>query len=69
MRKLSVERCIRIMAGSFVLVSVGLGIWVSKWWFLFTVFVALNLIQWGFTDFCPSEVFLKKLGLKKEKDL
>jgi hypothetical protein len=51
---------IRRIAGSFVLISLALGYWVSPWFYLFTVFVGLNLFQSSFTKFCPMEKFLER---------
>jgi hypothetical protein len=39
------DAVIRRFAGAFVLLSLALGWWVSPWWFLFTAFVGVNLIQ------------------------
>jgi hypothetical protein len=61
---MSVERYLRFIAGSFVFVSLLLGYFVSPYWFLFTAFVALNLIQSAFTDWCPMMNFLRRLGVK-----
>lgn len=52
---------IRRFAGIFVLVSVALGVWVSPWWFAFTAFVGLNLLQSSFTHFCPLERVLGRV--------
>jgi hypothetical protein len=60
---MSIENAIRIIAGTFVLVSVALAHWVSEWWLLLSVFVAVNLIQSAFTGFCPPEILLRKFGL------
>ncbi len=46
---------IRRLAGTFVLVSLALGYWISPWFFLFTAFVGLNLMQSSFTRWCPVE--------------
>jgi hypothetical protein len=54
---------IRRIAGTFVLVSLALGWWVSPWWFLFTAFVGLNLFQSSLTGFCPLERILGRFGL------
>jgi hypothetical protein len=62
---MTVERTLRLMAGFFVLVSVGLGYYVSPYWFLFTAFVGLNLFQSGLTNWCPAMTILRKLGLKE----
>ncbi|WP_424859915.1 MULTISPECIES: YgaP family membrane protein [unclassified Tepidimonas] len=65
---MTVERYIRIIAGLFVFVSVALGtpsspLFVSEWFLAFTAFVGLNLFQFGFTNFCPLAIILKKLGV------
>jgi hypothetical protein len=60
---MTIERALRLMAGTFVLLSVALGYWVSPYWFLFTTFVGLNLLQSGFTNWCPAMWIFKKLGL------
>jgi hypothetical protein len=60
---MTVERALRLMAGSFVLLSVGLGYWVSPYWLLFTAFVGLNLFQSGITNWCPAMTILRKLGM------
>jgi hypothetical protein len=57
------------MAGSFVLLSLALGvesspIFQSTHWLWFTAFIGFNLFQSGFTKFCPPEMLLKKLGVK-----
>lgn len=67
---MTVERIIRILAGSFVLLSLALGVegspvFVSKWFLAFTAFVGLNLLQSGFTGFCPPEKLLLKLGVRR----
>ena len=60
---MTVERSLRLLAGAFVLLSMALGYWVSPWWFLFTAFVGLNLLQSGFTNWCPAMAIFRKLGL------
>lgn len=59
-----VERIIRAVAGTFVLASVLLAIYVDIRWLYFTAFVGLNLFQSSITKFCPLEYFLRKGGLK-----
>ena len=56
---------LRLIAGTFVLISVFLGLFHSHYWFIFTIFVALNLIQSAFSKWCPMITFLKKLGVKE----
>ncbi len=65
---MNVERMIRILAGTFILVSLALGVegspvFVSKWFLAVTAFVGLNLFQFGLSNFCPLGVMLKKAGV------
>ena len=55
------DRIIRRFAGTFILVSLALGWFVSPLWFLFTAFVGVNLLQSSFTGFCPLERILGRL--------
>lgn len=61
---MNVERALRLVAGLFVIVSVALGIWVHPAFFGFTLFVGLNLVQSGFTNWCPMMTILRKAGLR-----
>ena len=65
---MTVDRIIHIVAGTFILLSLALGlpdspVFVSKWWLAFTAFVGANLFQFGLTDICPMGWILKKLGV------
>lgn len=63
---MSLERAVRLLAGTIVLISVVLTILVSPWWLLLTTFVALNLVQSSLTGFCPAESVLGRvLGLPR----
>jgi hypothetical protein len=67
---MTTERIVRIVAGFFILLSLSLGvegspIFHNSNWLWFTVFVGANLFQSGFTQFCPLEMILKKLGVKE----
>jgi hypothetical protein len=63
---MSLESKIRVVAGSFVLVSLALGWWVSPWFFLFTAFVGVNLLQSGITGWCLMNDILRKTGIHKD---
>ena len=65
---MTMEKYIRVIAGTFILISVALAIWVSPWWLIWTAFVGLNLIQSAFTNWCLAEKILKKLGVPGEKE-
>ncbi len=65
---MNTERMVRIIAGTFVLVSVLLGapaspVFVSPWFLAFTLFVGFNLMQSGFSCFCPLEKVLARVGV------
>jgi hypothetical protein len=67
---MTVNRIVRIVAGFFVLLSLGLGvegspIFHNHNWLWFTAFVGFNLFQSGFTKFCPLDIILKKAGVKE----
>ena len=61
---MSVDRAVMLFAGLMVLASIGLGLFVSPYWFWLTAFVGVNLMQASLTGFCPAAIVLKKLGLK-----
>ncbi len=61
---MSMEKWIRIIAGSFILISVTLAVLVSKWWLIWTAFVGVNLIQSSLTGWCMAEKILKKIGVQ-----
>jgi hypothetical protein len=61
---MNVETALRAIAGAFVLISVALGWFVHPYWYLFTAFVGLNLLQSAFTGWCPMMTILRKAGLK-----
>lgn len=61
---MTVDRYLRMIAGLFILLSLGLGHYVSPYWYLFTAFVGLNLFQSAFTNWCPMMTFLRKAGIR-----
>jgi hypothetical protein len=65
---MTTERVIRIFAGSFILISLALGVdasplFVSRGFLALTAFVGANLLQSAFTGFCPLEMVLRKAGV------
>jgi hypothetical protein len=66
---MTIERGLRLMAGTLILLSLALGYWVSAYCYLFTAFVGVNLLQSGFTNWCPAMWMLGKLGLKPSQDV
>ena len=61
---MTVERGVRLMGGSMVLISLLLAHFVSLSWLWLTAFVGLNLLQSAFTNWCPAMLMLRAVGLK-----
>jgi hypothetical protein len=61
---MSIERALRLIAGSFVVASVVLGMFVHPYFYWFTVFVGLNLFQSAFSNWCPMMTILRKASLE-----
>lgn len=59
-----INRYIKAIAGTFILVSLLLAHFVNPNWIWFTAFVGANLLQSGFTNWCLMEEILKKAGVK-----
>jgi hypothetical protein len=62
---MSIEMKIRAFAGTMILISLILAVFVSPYWMLLTAFVGMNLLQSSFTRFCPLETALRKLDAPK----
>ncbi len=67
---MTAERGVRIVAGVFVLLSLGLGvpgspIFLNANWLWVTAFVGANLVQSGITGFCPAAIVLRRCGLRE----
>lgn len=63
---------VRAVAGFFILISLALGVeasplFVHKYWLIFTAFVGANLLQSGFSKFCPLAKILKTLGVPESR--
>ena len=59
-----INRIIRAIAGTFVLISLLLAIYVNHNWLWLTAFVGANLLQSSITKWCLMEDILKKLGIR-----
>ncbi len=58
------SRIITAIAGSFIIISVLLSIFVNQNWLWFTLFVGANLLQSSITKWCLMDDILTKLGVK-----
>ena len=61
------NRIVRGVAGTFVLISLVLAMYVNINWLWFTAFVGANLLQSSLTKWCLLEDILAKFGVKKEQ--
>lgn len=61
---MTIDRAVLFFAGFMVLLSLGLGFYVSSYWYLLTIFVGLNMMQASITGFCPAAMIFKKLGVR-----
>ncbi|MDH3975897.1 MAG: DUF2892 domain-containing protein [Deltaproteobacteria bacterium] len=59
-----VERLLRLIAGTFILLSLVLAELHSTKWLWFTAFVGINLFQSGFSNWCGMMTILKKFGVR-----
>ena len=61
---MTVEPMLRLIAGTFVLASVLLGLFVHPYFLGFTLFVGANLVQSAFTNWCPMMALLRRAGVR-----
>lgn len=58
---MTMENRIRVLAGTMILGSLALALFVSEYWLILTAFVGVNLIQSAFTKWCLAESIMKKI--------
>ncbi len=61
---MALDRVIFVFAGTMILLSLVLGLYVHYYWFGLAAFVGVNMLQAAFTRFCLLAIILKKLGVK-----
>ena len=57
-----IDKYIKGIAGSFIIISLLLAHYINPNWLWFTAFVGANLLQSSFTNWCLLGIILKKLG-------
>ncbi|PIQ87364.1 MAG: sulfurtransferase [Candidatus Omnitrophica bacterium CG11_big_fil_rev_8_21_14_0_20_45_26] len=60
---MTMERWIRLIAGTFILASLALAVFVNRNWLWFTAFVGANLFQSSLTRWCLMEKILARFGV------
>lgn len=58
---MNLDRAVMAFAGLMILLSLVLTQFVSPWFWLFTAFIGLNLLQASVTGFCPAAIVFRKL--------
>ncbi|MCB4858732.1 DUF2892 domain-containing protein [Sphingobium sp. AR-3-1] len=61
---MTLDRAVMIFAGCVVLLGIVLAYLVHPWWIALTAFAGLNMIQAGFTGFCPAATVFKAMGVR-----
>lgn len=64
---MTIANWVHVLAGTFILTSLTLGTWVHPYWYFLAAFVGANLLQYGFSKFCPLTSILKKLGIPETR--
>lgn len=62
---MKVDDYIKIIAGSFILISALLAKFVNINFIYFTMFVGVNMFQYGLSKKCPMAALLKRIGVKE----
>lgn len=60
---MNLDRAVMAFAGLMILLSLALTHFVSPWFWLFTAFIGLNLLQASITGFCPAAILFRKFGV------
>lgn len=58
------NRIVRAVAGTFILISLLLSIYVNQNWLWFTAFVGANLLQSSISKWCLMDTILNKFNVK-----
>jgi hypothetical protein len=62
---MTIDNMLHIIAGIFIIASVALGHFVSPYFFYFTAFVGLNLLQSGISRWCPMMTILRWMSFRQ----
>jgi len=63
-----IERALFLLAGSMIILSVGLSHFVHENFVYLTLFVGINMIQFSFTAYCPASWLFKRMGMRSKCD-
>jgi len=65
---MKVPKYILLFAGSVILTTALLGFFYSRYWLFVTMFIGINLFQFGITGFCPLAVIVNKIKGDKSNE-
>ncbi len=61
---MNINQALRLVAGIMLIVSLTLTYFVHINWVFFTMFIAVNLIQSAFTNWCLMITIMRKMGMQ-----
>ena len=64
-----VERCVETLAPSFTLLGMGLGLAVSRKWFILPFVVQAFFLQHALQGWCPPIPLLRRLGVRTQSEI
>ncbi len=64
---MTIDRIVHLVAGTMIMVSIALSLFIHPYWIGLAGFVGFNLAQSAITNFCPLSSVLKKTGVKEGK--
>lgn len=65
---MKLHQTLRLLAGTMILLTVFLTVFVHENWIWLGAFVGINLVQSAFSKTCPAMWFFRRLGLPEEGD-
>ena len=61
---MNIDRAVMAFDGFVVLLGTVLSLTVNVWWIALAIFAGANMVQAGFTGFCPAAMIFRALGLR-----
>lgn len=61
-----IDRMVFAISGAAILLCIALSYLFSSHWLILAAIVGLNMVQAGFTGYCPVAFTLRKLGMKSD---
>lgn len=68
-REWDTERILEANASAIMLISTGLGYYISPWWFILTGLVAFYLLQHAIQGWCPPLPVIRKFGVRTMSEI